>query len=243
MIFSRETQQSAYYTSASFSAGLRSHFISVYNYMSAALAVTGLVAFGAAQSTSLMQMMYANPMMLLIFSLMPIGLVFFMSAKLPTMSLNGLTGCLMLYSSMIGISIAPIFVIYTGVSIAKTFFVSAAVFGLTSLYGYTTKKDLTGFGTFLIMGVIGILIASIINVFLKSGPLDFIISAIGVVIFTGLAAYDTQKIKDIYLSADSATRESTMMTKLAIMSSLSLYMDFINIFMFMLRFMGDRRND
>ena len=243
MIFTKETAQNSYFKSASHTAGLRSHFLSVYNCMSAALTVTGLVSFGASKSTTLMQMMFSNPMMMLIFSLMPIGLVFYMSAKVPTMTLSGLTGCLMVYSGLIGIAIAPIFLIYTGVSIAKTFFISASVFGLTSLYGYTTKRDLTGIGSFMVMAVIGILIASIVNIFLKSSGLEFIISIIGVGAFTILAAYDTQKVKDIYLSADSQTRNSEMMSKLAVMSALSLYMDFINIFMFLLRFMGERRND
>jgi FtsH-binding integral membrane protein len=243
MFYTKETQQNSYFSSASYSAGLRSHFISVYNYMSVALAVTGLIAFGASQSAGLMQAMFRSPVLMLIFALMPIGLVFYMSAKMQTMSLTALSGCLMIYSGMIGLSIAPIFLIYTGASIAKTFFISASVFGLTSLYGYTTKKDLTSVGSFAIMGVIGILIASLVNIFLKSSGLDFFISIIGVIVFVVLAAWDTQKVKDIYLSAGSSVRNSEMMSKLAVMSALSLYMDFVQIFMFLLRFFGDRRND
>jgi FtsH-binding integral membrane protein len=217
--------------------------MSVYNYMSSALAVTGLISYMASKSTTLMQLLFSNPVLMLIFALAPIGLVFYMSSKMQSMTLSGLSACLMIYAGLLGISIAPIFLIYTGVSIAKTFFISASVFGLTSLYGYTTKKDLTSVGSFAIMGVIGILIASIVNIFLKSSGLDFFISIIGVILFTVLAAWDTQKIKDIYLSAPNNMRNSEMMSKLAVMSALSLYMDFLNIFLFLLRFFGERRGN
>jgi FtsH-binding integral membrane protein len=242
MSLTRETRAS-YFSSASYDAGLRSHFLSVYNYMSSALAVTGLVSFFASKSTTLLQLLFANPFLLLIFALLPVGLVFYMSTKVYSMSLSSLTTCLFVYSGLIGVSLAPVFIIYTGASIAKTFFISASVFGLTSLYGYTTKKDLTSFGSFLIMGVIGLLVASIVNIFLKSSGMDFIISLVGVAIFTGLAAWDTQRIKDIYLSAPYEARNSEMMQKLGIMSALSLYMDFIQIFLYLLRFFGERRSE
>ena len=137
-----------------------------------------------------------------------------------------------------GLSLASIFVIYTGASIARTFFISASVFGAMSLYGYTTKKDLTGMGSFLMMGVLGLIVCSLVNIFLKSSAFDFAISAIGILIFTGLTAYDAQRIKqNFYHSGDSETT-----AKLAVMGALSLYMDFINLFIMMLRFFGDRRN-
>ena len=240
--FTKETQNSTF-ASASYSAGLRSHFMSVYNYMSSALAVTGLVSYLASQSTTLIQLLFSNPMLMLVFALAPLGLIFYMGSKMQTMSLSSLSTCLMIYAGLLGISIAPIFLIYTGGSIAKTFFISASVFGLTSLYGYTTKRDLTSIGSFAMMGVIGSLSASIVNIFLKSTALDFFVSIIGVGLFTALAAWDTQKIKDIYFASPSGMKNSEMMSKLAVMSALSLYMDFLNIFLFLLRFFGDRKGN
>jgi FtsH-binding integral membrane protein len=243
MFSNKNVNTQSYFTSASYSVGLRNHFASVYSYMSSALAITGLVAFAASKSMTLMQLFYSNPMMMLIFAFLPIGLSIYMVSKVQTMSLSGLSTCLMIYSGMIGLSLAPIFLIYTHVSIAKTFFISASVFGIMSIYGYTTKKDLASMGSFAIMGVIGVFIASLVNLFFKSSGLDFVISIIGLGCFIVLAAWDTQKIKNIYLSAGSAAQESDMMKKLGVLSALSLYLDFINIFMFLLRFMGERRND
>jgi len=240
--FAKETQNSTF-ASASYSAGLRSHFMLVYNYMSSALALTGIVSYCASQSSTLIQLLFSNPILMLLFAFAPMGLILYMGSKMQSMSLSSLVTCLMIYAGLVGISIAPIFLIYTGASIAKTFFISSSVFGLTSLYGYTTKKDLTSVGSFAMMGVIGILFASIVNIFLKSTALDFFVSILGVVLFTALAAWDTQKIKDIYFAAPSDVKNSEMMKKLATMSALSLYMDFLNIFLFLLRFFGDRKEN
>ncbi len=239
----RSTETQSYFSSASYSTGLKKHFSSVYSYMSSALAVTGLVAYAASKSMTLMQLMFANPFMMLVFMFLPIGLSYYMASRVQSLSLSGMGTCLMVYSGLIGLSLAPIFLIYTGVSIAKTFFIASSVFGLTSIYGYVTKKDLSSIGSFAIMGVIGILVVSIVNIFLKSSGLDFAISLIGLACFIVLAAWDTQKIKDIYLSAGSAAQQSEMMQKLGVLSALSLYMDFINIFLFLLRFLGERRNN
>ena len=243
MFSNKNTNTQAYFTAASYSEGLRNHFASVYSYMSSALALTGLVSFTASRSTTLMQLFFSNPILMLIFAFLPLGLSIYMGARAQKMSLPALSGCLMVYSGLIGLSLAPIFLIYTSVSLAKTFFISSAVFGAMSIYGYTTKKDLTSIGSFAIMGVIGIVILSLVNLFLKSSGLDFVISIFGLACFIILAAWDTQKIKNIYLSAGVAARESEMMKKLGVLSALSLYLDFINIFMFLLRFLGERRND
>lgn len=243
MFFTKETQQTSYFTSAAYSEGLRTHFLRVYNYMAMALALTGVISFGASNSPALMQMLFGNPILMFIFALLPIGLSIFMSTKMNSLSLPALTGCLALYASLLGLMLAPIFLIYTHTSIVKIFFVSAATFGATSLYGYTTKRDLTSFGSFLFMGLIGILIASIVNIFLKSSMMEFVISIIGLGIFIGLAAFDTQKIKDTYFSMSAYHGTSELIQKVAIMSALTLYLDFINIFMFMLRLFGDRRRD
>lgn len=242
MFSNKGTTAQSYFTSASYSAGLKKHFSNVYSYMSSALAITGLIAFVCSHSTALMNTFFTNPFLMFIFALLPIGLSYYMISRIQTMSLSGAATCLMLYSGLIGFSLAPIFLIYTHTSIAKTFFISASMFGLTSIYGYVTKKDLSSVGSFAIMAVIGILIASLVNLFFKSSGLDFVISIIGLIAFIVLAAWDTQKVKNIYLSAGSVAQESEMMQKLAVLSALSLYIDFIQIFVFLLRFMGERRN-
>ena len=243
MFTNKNTNTQSYFSSASYNGGLKRHFSSVYSYMSSALAVTGLVAFAASKSMTLMQLFFSNPFMMLIFMFFPIGLSYYMTSRVQTLSLSGMGTCLMVYSGLIGLSLAPIFLIYTGVSIAKTFFIASSVFGITSIYGYVTKKDLSSIGSFAMMGVIGIFLIFMVNMLLKSSGLDFAISLIGLACFIVLAAWDTQKIKDIYLSAGSVAQQSEMMQKLGVLSALSLYMDFINIFIFFLRFMGERRNN
>jgi hypothetical protein len=169
--------------------------------------------------------------------LAPLGLVMWLSFGINRLSEGSAKAIYWGYAVLMGLSLSTIFLVYTGTSIATTFFASAAAFGGLSLYGYTTKKDLSGFGTFLIMGLVGLIVASLINLFLKSSALDLAISAIGVLLFAGLTAYDTQKIKSMYF----AVQGSDFMGKSVVMGALTLYLDFINLFLFLLRFMGDRR--
>jgi FtsH-binding integral membrane protein len=216
-------------------AGLRSYMLSVYNYMASGVLLTGIVALLFASSGMAAQVM-ATPLKWLII-LAPLGFVFAMSFGANRMQTATLQTLFWGFAVAMGLSMSTIFLVYTGTSIAQTFFaVSGAFLGL-SLYGYTTKKDLSGFGTFLIMGVVGLLIAMVINIFLQSTAMAFAISAIGVLLFAGLTAYDTQKIKSMYAHIAG----TDMMGKAAIMSALTLYLDFINMFQFMLSFMGDRR--
>jgi FtsH-binding integral membrane protein len=244
MFFNKENHsKSTYFTSANYSAGLKSHFMRVYNYMAMALAVSGTVALGASKSAALMSALFSNPIIFIIFALFPIGLSMFMSAKMESLSLQTLTLLLAVYSGLIGLTLAPLFLIYTGESIIRIFFISASVFAGVSLYGYTTKKDLTSFGSFLFMGLIGLVIASLVNIFLKSSMMDFIISIIGLGIFIGLAAFDTQKIKNMYFSMNESGHSEENIQKVAIMSALQLYLDFINIFIYILRLFGERRRD
>jgi FtsH-binding integral membrane protein len=216
-------------------AGLRSYMLKVYNYMASGVLLTGIVAMLFASSGMAAQVM-ATPLKWLII-LAPLGFVFGMSFGVNRMQTSTLQALFWGFAVAMGLSMSTLFLVYTGVSIAQTFFaVSGAFLGL-SLYGYTTKKDLSGFGTFLIMGVVGLLIAMVINMFVQSTAMMFAISAIGVLLFAGLTAYDTQKIKSMYAHIAG----TDMMGKAAIMSALTLYLDFINMFQFMLSFMGDRR--
>jgi len=216
-------------------AGLRSYMLKVYNYMASGVLLTGIVALLFANSGLAAQVMATLLKWLII--LAPLGFVFAMSFGVNRMQTATLQTLFWGFAVAMGLSMSTIFLVYTGTSIAQTFFaVSGAFLGL-SLFGYTTKKDLSGFGTFLIMGVVGLLIAMVINMFVQSTAMAFAISAIGVLLFAGLTAYDTQKIKSMYAHIAG----SDMMGKAAIMSALTLYLDFINMFQFMLAFMGDRR--
>ena len=216
-------------------AGLRSYMLKVYNYMASGVLLTGIVALLFAQSGMAAQVMATPLRWLIIFA--PLGFVFAMSLGVNRFSTATLQLLFWAFAAVMGLSMSTVFLVYTGTSIAQTFFaVSAAFMGL-SLYGYTTKKDLSGFGTFLIMGVVGLLVAMIINMFLQSPAMQLAISAIGVLIFAGLTAYDTQKIKSMY----AYVAGTEMMGKTAIMGALQLYLDFINMFTFLLSFMGDRR--
>jgi uncharacterized protein len=222
---------------ASYDAGLRSYMQKVYNNMGIALAISGFVSFFVANSPALMQAIFGSPLKWVAL-LAPLGFVFFLGAKINKIPATTARNYLWIFSGLMGLSLAPIFLAYTGASIAKTFFITASVFGAMSLYGYTTKKDLSSWGSFLIMGLIGLIIASLVNLFLQSSALDFALSAIGVLIFTGLTAYDTQKIKTMYYQIANS---SEAISKAATMGALSLYMDFINLFLMLLRFFGDRR--
>jgi uncharacterized protein len=230
-------------------AGLRAHMLRVYNYMVGALALTGAVAWLVSSSPVLLNAFYhqvvtANGVALSptilgwVVMLAPLGLVFFLSFRIMQMSQAAAQATFWAYAAMVGASLASILIVYTGTSVAMTFFVTAATFGTMSLWGYTTKRDLTGFGNFLFMGLIGILLASVVNIFFKSSMMNFVISVLGVLIFTGLTAWDTQKIKNTYYMVGGDT---AVAGKAAIMGALALYLDFLNIFLFLLRFMGNRR--
>ncbi len=216
--------------------GLRQYMLRVYNYMASGLALTGVVAFGVAATPALIEAIYGTPLMWVVM-FAPLVAVFFMGARIHKMSAAAAQATFWVFSILMGLSLAHIFLIYTGASIARVFFITASVFGAMSLYGYTTKRDLTGWGSFLFMGLIGIIIAMVVNIFLASSALDFAISVIGVLVFTGLTAYDTQRIKEMYLASDTAEISS----KKAIMGALRLYLDFINLFIMLLRLIGVRR--
>jgi FtsH-binding integral membrane protein len=228
-------------------AGLRAYMIRVYNYMAAGVALTGLVAwltFSAAvvqtsaglQLTAFGQAVFQGPLMWILI-LAPLGLVFAISFGINRLQPGTALTLFFIYAGSLGLSLASIFLIYTGESVARVFFISAAAFGALSLYGYTTKRDLTGIGSFMFMGLIGIIIASLVNIFLKSSGLDWAISVIGVLVFAGLTAYDTQSIKEMYSPMD----DGTVGGRKAVMGALRLYLDFINLFLMLLRLFGDRR--
>jgi FtsH-binding integral membrane protein len=206
--------------------------LSVYNYMGLGLAITGLVAYLAA-STGLYQSIAQTPLIWLVM-LAPLGFVFFLGAKIRTMSVSTAQLTFWAFAAVMGLSLAYIFLYFTGASVARVFFITAGTFGAMSLYGYTTKRDLSGMGSFLMMGLIGIIIAMVVNIFLQSSAIQFAVSVLGVLIFVGLTAYDTQKIKEMYYVGD----DGTVAGRKAIMGALSLYLDFINMFMFMLHFFG-----
>ena len=223
---------------STFDSALRDYMVKVYQYMSIALAISGLVAFMVASSPALMQAIFGTPLAFVVM-LAPLGFVIFFGIKLKSISAEKAKSFLWIYSALMGLSLATIFAVYTATSITRVFLITASTFGAMSIYGYTTKKDLTSFGSFLIMGLIGIMIASLINIFLKSSGLDFAISLLGVFIFIGLTAYDTQRIKQTYYHFAG---NDEMVTKMAVMGALNLYMDFINLFIMLLRFFGERKN-
>jgi FtsH-binding integral membrane protein len=215
-------------------AGLRAHMIRVYNYMAGGVALTGAVAY----FTNLYfgQQLYASPLMyVLIFA--PFLLVMFLSFRIESLQASTARLLFFVYAALLGASLSVIFAVYTQTSITRVFFISAASFGALSLWGYTTQRDLTGMGSFLMMGLIGIVIASLVNIFLASSGLQWIISVIGVIVFAGLTAWDTQKIKEMYSPMD----DGTVAGRKAVMGALSLYLDFINLFLMMMRLFGDRR--
>ena len=214
--------------------GLRSYMLSVYNYMASGVLLTGIVAMLFAESGMAAQVM-ATPLRWLII-LAPLGFVMAMSFGLNRMSTGTLQTLFWSFAVAMGLSMSTIFLVYTNMSIAQTFFAVSAGFAGLSLWGYTTKKDLSGMGTFLIMGVVGLIVAMVINLFLQSTAMMLAISAIGVLIFAGLTAYDTQRIKSMY----DHVRGTDMMGKVVIMGALNLYLDFVNMFMFLLQFMGNR---
>jgi len=217
-------------------AGLRSYMLSVYNYMASGVLLTGIVALLFAQSGMAAQVLQGPGILKYVIMFSPLVFVMVLSFGINRLSTQAAQGLFWAYAAVMGLSLSSIFLLYTGASIATTFFATAAAFAGLSLFGYTTKKDLSAFGTFLIMGVVGLLVASLLNIFLKSPVMDLAISGIGVLLFAGLTAYDTQKIKGMY----AYVRGTDMMGKTVVMGALSLYLDFINMFMFLLRFMGNR---
>ena len=221
---------------AEIDVGLRQYMLQVYNYMASGLALTGIVAYAVSTSETAMQAIFGTGLFWVVV-LAPLGLVFFLSARINRMRASTAQALFWVYAAMMGLSLASIFIMYTGTSIARVFFITAGTFAAMSLYGYTTKRDLTKWGSFLFMGLIGIIIASVVNMFLASSALHFVISVIGVLVFVGLTAYDTQAIKNIYSAAD----DSETYGKKAIMGALKLYLDFINLFIMLLHLFGDRR--
>jgi len=223
--------------------GLRAYMLKVYNLMGLGLVITGLAAYGAfamafqnGQLTAFGTAIYASPLKWVVM-LAPLGMVFFLSARINSLSVSAAQTSFWIFAGLMGLSLSTIFLVYTGASITQTFFITAAAFGALSLWGYTTKRDLTGMGTFLVMGVFGLIIAMVVNIFLQSSALQFAISSIGVLIFSGLTAYDTQKIKEMYFEGDDVL----VAGRKAIMGALTLYLDFINLFTFLLQLLGNRR--
>ena len=234
---------------AAIDEGLRAYMLKVYNYMTTGLVLTGFIAyfFGKASIvtsetgqilgfTQIGALLFGSPLSWVIM-LAPLGFVFYLSARINKMSASAAQITFWLFASIMGLSLASIFIQFTGTSIARVFFITAGTFGAMSIYGYTTKRDLTKLGGFLFMGLIGIILASIANFFFQSGPLAFAISVIGVLVFVGLTAYDTQNIKNMYYSGDSEEIGS----KKALMGALKLYLDFINLFILLLQLFGQRR--
>ena len=230
---------------ASFDAGLRAHMVRVYNYMGSGLALSGIVAFGLFSSSELAGLFFQVQagrvvglnMLGWIAIFAPLGLLLLVSFRAAQMSVGAVQAVYWAVTALMGVSLSLVLFRYTGASVARTFFVTAAAFGALSLYGYTTKTDLTAMGKFLFMGVVGLVLAGIVNMIWPSGTMSFIISAAGVLIFSGLIAYDTQKIKEQYADAWG----TDMAEKVAIFGALSLYLDFVNLFQFLMSFLGQER--
>ena len=236
-------------SSAVMDEGLRAYMLKVYNFMASGILLTGLVSlifFKLSVVTDTNGSIVAltnigNTIFLSGFKwvvmLAPLAVVFYMSARMGKMSVASAQTTFWIFASLMGLSLSSIFLVYTGASITRVFFITAGTFGAMSIYGYTTKKDLTKLGSFLMMGLFGIIIASLVNIFMKSAMMYFVISILGVLIFVGLTAYDTQKIKNMYMASDSGE----LMGKKAVMGALTLYLDFINLFIMLLRLFGQRR--
>lgn len=232
--------------SKGFDSGLRDYMLKIYNYMSMALLLTGVMAFATLNFPPLMNLMYSiGPrgelmgvtMMGHIISFAPLGIAIYFFMGMGRMSVQSAQMWFWIYASVMGMSLSHLGLIYTGQSLAKTFFICSAVFGAVSLYGYTTKRDLTSMGSFLVIGLIGLIVVSLVNLFLQSPAIDFATSLIGVAIFIGLTAWDTQKLKAMYYGSGGGE----MGQKMSIMGAFTLYLDFINLFLYLLRFLGDRK--
>ena len=241
----KEAQQ----TTVVMDEGLRAYMLKVYNYMASGILITGFISLilfkmsvvtsaegSITGLTSIGNALYNSALMWIVM-LAPLGVVFYMSFGIKKMSYAKAQGTFWVFAALMGASLSSIFLIYTGASITRVFFITAGTFGAMSIYGYTTKKDLTKLGSFLMMGLFGIIIASVVNMFMKSTMMYYVISILGVLIFVGLTAYDTQKIKNMYLASDTGE----IMGKKAVMGALTLYLDFINLFIMLLRLFGQRR--
>jgi len=220
---------------AVYDEGLRRHMLRVYNYMALGLVLTGAVAFIVGTTPALYVPIFSTPLKWVVM-LAPLAFVLFFSFRMQSMSGSAAQTMFWAFCAVMGLSMASIFLVFTGTSIARTFFIAATMFGATSLYGYTTKRDLSQFGSFLIMGLIGVVIASVVNIFFVSTMLQFIVSVVGILVFVGLTAWDTQSIKEQY--ADHFDAESQQ--KLAVFGAFSLYLNFVNIFQLLLNFTGER---
>jgi FtsH-binding integral membrane protein len=220
---------------AEIDVGLRSYMLGVYNYMATAMLITGVVAFLVSTNNALLNAIYGSPLQYVVM-FAPLGMVFFLAARIHKMQASTAQIMFWAFSAVMGLSLAYIFIVYTGASITRIFFITAGAFAGLSLVGYTTKKNLSAMGSFLMMGLIGIIIAMVVNWFLASAALDWVISVIGVLVFAGLTAYDTQQIKLMYLESDSGD----VATKKSIMGALKLYLDFLNMFLFLLHIFGGR---
>ncbi|WP_408288870.1 Bax inhibitor-1/YccA family protein [Paraburkholderia sp. RL17-373-BIF-A] len=214
--------------------GLRQYMLRVYNYMAGGLALTGVIAYIGAMSGFYASV--AGTPLFWVVLLAPLGLVMFLSFRIEGISLGAAQISFWLYAMLVGLSLSGIFLVYTGESIARVFFISAATYGAMSIYGYWTRADLSRFGSFLFMGLIGIVIAGLVNLFMTSTALQFVVSVIGVLVFTGLTAYDTQRIRDIYIAGE----DDEIAGKKAIMGALALYLDFLNLFLILMRLFGNR---
>ncbi len=251
MEFNRQNIQSKARTAEAHAIdeGLRAYMLKVYNYMASGIFITGIVSLFLFKLsvvmapngtiTGLTQVGNAlyNSALMWVVMLAPLGVVFYMSFGIKKMSASKAQMVFWIFAALMGASLSSIFLVYTGASITRVFFITAGTFGAMSIYGYTTKRDLTKMGSFLMMGLFGIIIASIVNIFMKSSMMYFVISILGVLIFIGLTAYDTQKIKNMYLASDTGE----IMGKKAVMGALTLYLDFINLFIMLLRLFGQRR--
>ena len=233
----RQTATASYSGVKKINLGLQSYMYKVYNVMGLGLVVTGLTAFGVASVPALFNAIFGTPLMWVVM-LAPLAFIWlgFTPARVAKLSPEKLQSLFIIFSAVMGISMAAIFHVFTGASIARVFFITAATFSATSLYGYTTKKDLTAVGSFLFMGLIGIVIASVVNIFMQSSMMQFVISVVGVLVFTGLTAWETQKLKHTYTEGAHEANSKT-----AVLGALSLYLNFINLFQMLLHLMGDRR--
>tara|TARA_B100000886_G_scaffold321005_1_gene262901 strand:+ start:159 stop:923 length:765 start_codon:yes stop_codon:yes gene_type:complete len=236
-------------TSAVMDEGLRAYMLKVYNYMATGILLTGIVALitfkmsvvtndvgSIVGLTQIGNAIYMSGLKWIVM-LAPLGIVFYMSFGINKMTAAKAQTTFWIFAALMGLSLSSILLVYTGMSVTRVFFICSATFGAMSIYGYTTKRDLTKLGSFLMMGLIGIIIASIVNIFMKSSMMYFVISILGVLIFVGLTAYDTQKIKNMYSVSDTGE----LMGKKAVMGALTLYLDFINLFIMLLRLFGQRR--
>ena len=228
-----KTQSSA----GAYDLGLRQYMLGIYNYMALGLALTGVVAFLVSTSPVMLNAIFGTGLKYVVM-FAPLGFVFFLGFRIQSLSVPAAQLTFWAFAITMGLSLSSIFLMYTGTSIARTFFVTAGTFAGMSLYGYTTQRDLTAFGSFLFMGLVGIILASLVNLFVQSTALEFVVSLLGVLIFTGLTAYDTQTIKGLY----ETNQDHESLARQSIMAALQLYLDFINLFMHLLRFLGTRKD-